>query len=141
MISYLDEHPRQNREISSDKGKAHITSWLQQNAGDNFARKPVVRFAIPQNYLPKLCNCLIRRQLHVTSYLRQALTLLKLQVAEVSLICTGWRRTGDYGEPRRFINMNLPLHDDDASRQAPACELGVELPAKETHYNFPTHIN
>ena len=31
-------------------------------------------------------------------------TLKKLQVAEVSLICTGWRRTEDYREPRWFIN-------------------------------------
>ena len=42
-----------------------------------------------------------------------ATTLKKLQVAEVSLICTGWRRTEDYGEPRQFINMNFPLDDDD----------------------------
>ena len=41
-----------------------------------------------------------------------ATTLKKLQVAEVSLIYTGWRRTEDYGEPRRFINMNFPLDDD-----------------------------
>ena len=42
-----------------------------------------------------------------------ATTLKRLQVAEVSLICTGWRRTEDYGEPRRSINMNIPLDDDD----------------------------
>ena len=47
-----------------------------------------------------------------------ATTLKNLQVAEVSLICTGWRRAEDYGEPReprRFINMNCPLDDDDDS--------------------------
>ena len=42
-----------------------------------------------------------------------ATKLKKLQVAEVSLICTGWRRTEDYGEPRRFINMNFPLDHDE----------------------------
>ena len=39
--------------------------------------------------------------------------LKKLQMAEVSLICTGWCRTEDYGEPWRFINLNFPLDDDD----------------------------
>ena len=42
-----------------------------------------------------------------------ATTLKKLQVAEVSLICTGWRRTEDYGKPRSLINMNFSLIDDD----------------------------
>ena len=44
---------------------------------------------------------------------RSSKTHLKLQVIEVSLIFTGWRRTEDYGEPRRFINMNFPLDGDD----------------------------
>ena len=53
------------------------------------------------------------RKIEEDRKLDRAKTLKKLQVAEVSLICTCWRRTEDYGEPRRFINMNCPSDDDD----------------------------
>ena len=74
-----------------------------------------------------------------------ATTSKKLQVAEVSLICTGWRRKEDYGEPRRFINMNFPLDDDEAFNaldlsvlqlSVPLCTEFKQVGGKLTHYTL-----